>query len=339
MKSKISKIFGLIVIAVMLALASAYAQDQEQDDSSLEPIQFKVMVTPDTARIGDEITVTIEASHDKNLGVTEPHVDATDNKVVIKSEPTVKSKTVGDTKIDTYTTKLLVFKTGEVELPHFEFFYYDSLGNQNSRMAPIETVFIRAIIPTDVPTDSLKLREIVGPISIPTRWWPYAVGILAVLIIGALVWYFWKRKVEGVTVPEAPPEPPFDAAIRRLHELEHEDLPGKGRFKLFYIELSNILRYYIQGRFDIKAVEATTYELKYNLKHREISNEQVKDILSFLGRSDMIKFAKQTPDQDMPGRDFSFVKKFVTDTKPYVAPVEEKPAEDKPVEQKTEVQS
>ena len=319
MKFNSIRILGLIAIVMLLAIPPVFAQGED----NLEPIDFKVTVTPDTATIGDEITVVIAASHDKSLEVSEPHVDPGDSPVMVKGDPTMKSKTSGDKKIDIYTTKLAAFKTGEIELPHFEFFYYDSLGNQNSRMAPIKSVFIKAIIAETAVTDSLKLRDIVGPKYLPVKWWLYVIGALVLIAVGFTVWYFWKRKVETVAVPETPPEPPFDIAIRQLNDLATKDLPGKGRFKLYYIELSNILRYYIEGRFEIKAVESTTYELRYILKHRDISRDQYKDILDFLSRSDMIKFARQMPPTEMPAQDFVFVKKFVTDTKPVVASIEQ----------------
>jgi hypothetical protein len=154
------------------------------------------------------------------------------------------------------------------------------------------------------------------------RWWPYALGALIVLALIA-VWYFlFRKKLGQIEIPAAPSEPPFDIAIRELALLKESDLPGKGKLKQFYIELSEILRRYIEGRFDIKAVEATTYELKRLLKHPDLTKEQSQAILEFLSRSDLVKFAKFQPTPDFPGNDFESVRNLVVETKPIEIVVE-----------------
>jgi hypothetical protein len=257
------------------------------------------------------------------LELSEPAVKSSDNTIVVAPNPAVKSKTKGDRKYDQYTFTMSAFAKGEVELPLFEFFYYDSEGNQNSRMAPITTVYIKSVLPANTKPDSLQLKDIVGPKSLPILWWPYVVGGAILILLGAFLYYFFKRKTRDFEVPEVPPEPPFDVAIRRLNDLKGEELPQKGKFKQFYIELSEILRYYIEGRFEIKAVESTTYELKRIFKHPDLSREQIKETLDFLSRSDMIKFAKHVPSAEMPDQDFEQVKNFVISTKPVEKPVEE----------------
>ena len=112
-------------------------------------------------------------------------------------------------------------------------------------------------------------------------------------------------------------------AVRKLNELKDKQLPQKGKYKQYYIELSEIIRYYIEGRFEIKAVESTTYELKRIFKHPDLSRDQIMETLDFLSRSDMIKFAKNVPTAEMPDKDFEQVKNFVVSTKPVERPVEE----------------
>lgn len=123
-------------------------------------------------------------------------------------------------------------------------------------------------------------------------------------------------------IPSAPPEPPFDRAVRELALLKEKDLLGKGKIKQFYIELSDILRRYIEGRYEIAAVEATTYELKRVLRHPELPSEKTQEILTFLGRADLVKFAKFTPTPEFPENDYEFVRGFIIATKPIEIAVE-----------------
>jgi hypothetical protein len=98
--------------------------------------------------------------------------------------------------------------------------------------------------------------------------------------------------------------------------LKEKDLTGKGKIKHYYTELSETLRHYIEGRFGINAVEATTYELKKMFKHPELTPEQAREALVFLGRSDLVKFAKYVPEIEIANADYEQVKNFVTTTKP-----------------------
>ena len=327
MNKRILNILLTAILSLVVSLSSVLAQDDNTDD--IDPIHFKVKVKPDTATIGDVIELNIEVTYPGMYELSDPIITGNENAVTVKDDPEHKSKTKGDSKVDTYKYKLAAFETGEVELPHFEFYYFDNDSTQNSRIAPITTVFIKTTLPIEALTDSIHKkvdpRDIVPIKELPIIWWPYAVGVGVLLLLAAAYWYYQKRKIEAITVPETPVEPPYDVAIRRLHDLEHRDLPGKGKFKNYYFELSEIVRRYIDGRFEIPAAESTTFELKRTLKHSEMSKEQTKDILDMLTRSDMIKFAKQMPKGDEPSKDFAMVKTFVVKTKP--REIEEEEAE------------
>ena len=154
--------------------------------------------------------------------------------------------------------------------------------------------------------------------SLPVLWWPYAVGGGLLILLAAGAWYFFRRKAVLQAIPEKPPEPPFDVAIRSLTELKMKNLPDSGRYKEYYSELSEIIRYYIDGRFEIPAIESTTYELKRILKHADLTKDQIKEVLTFLTHADMIKFAKHLPSIDNCDSDYGLVKQFVVATKPII---------------------
>lgn len=287
-----------------------------QQPSAADSVNFTVKIKPDTAAIGDEITVIVEVDYPKDLQLSQPSVNTAQSGFAVKGDPKIKTKTRGERKYDRYTFTLAAFKKGEQELPVIEFFYYDKDGKQNSRIAPIETVYIKSILPAD--TGGLEIKDIVGPKSLPILWWPYAVGAAVIIILTLGIWYFIRRKARLQAVPETPPEPPFEAAIRKLNELRFKNLPNVGRYKQFYIELSEIIRYYIDGRFEIPAVECTTFELKRIFKHAELTEDQIKSVLDFLSYADRVKFAKHLPSPFDCERDFQLIKKFVVDTKPVV---------------------
>ncbi len=76
------------------------------------------------------------------------------------------------------------------------------------------------------------------------------------------------------------------------------DLLEKGQLKLFFTQMSDILRRYLEGRYYLSALEETTAEIMRDLK-AQLTNESIRqDLLDVLVMSDLVKFAKHIPDMD-----------------------------------------
>jgi hypothetical protein len=314
--NKLIALFILTVISVTV-LNVPLSADENQNDVM---INFDITVPHDSLTIGDDIIIYIRVDYPADIELTSPSDQIPSETFILKSGPKVKSKTRKNRRYDSYTYVLTTFETGALEIPAFEFFWYDQSGNQHSVLSPTKPIFIKSVLPAD--TSGLDIKDIIGPKSLPKRWWLYVlIGLLIAVIIFA-VYLLHKRKMKAIEIPKVPAEPPYDIAIRELTRLKEKDLPGKGKIKQYYIELSNIIRRYIEGRFNICAVEATTYELKKVFKHPELSKEKSLDALNFLTRADMVKFAKFIPAFHVPSGDYELVKGFVVTTKPMEKEVE-----------------
>jgi hypothetical protein len=310
----------ILAISAILTIALSHTIFAQAPDTVPSPVKFSITAPSDTFTIGDEVTIKILASYPSNIKITPPSSQFADSLFALKKGPLTESKADGTNNNDTYSFVLVPFSSGDIATPAFDFYWYDSSSQPHQIAAPQRIVRVRSVLPAD--TAGVDIKDIVGPKSLPVRWWPYALGAFIVLALIA-VWYFlFRKKLSQMEIPTAPPEPPFDKAIRELTILKETDLPGKGKIKQFYIELSEILRRYIEGRFDIKAVEATTYELKRLLKHPELTKEQTQAILEFLSRSDLVKFAKFQPTPELPGNDYESVRGLVISTKPIEIVVE-----------------
>ena len=314
--AKIKKVFLLIFFAAASLISAQTARADESADS----VNFKITAAPETLTVGDQLTVRILADYPENIKLTEPAMGAIGGNLVLKSGPTLKSKSSGGLKHDEYTLVLLPFETGDLEIPALEFFWYDSTGNQHTVLSPSKSVFVKSLLPAD--TAGLDIKDIVGPKALARRWWPYIIALLALLVLGGAGYWLYRRRIKAVAIPEAPPEPPYDVAIRSLSLLKEKNLPAAGKIKQYYIELSDIIRRYIEGRFAIAAIESTTYELKRALIHPDLTRDNGKLAIEFLIRSDMVKFAKHIPQPDECDSDFQCVKDVVSSTKPVEIPPE-----------------
>jgi hypothetical protein len=147
-------------------------------------------------------------------------------------------------------------------------------------------------------------------------WWVWAV---AAALLGALAFWFYQRL--RTPAPVVIVTPPWEVAQRRLQELAQRKLHEQGRFEPFYVDLSSILRYYLEDRFNLHAPEQTTQEfLETAQRGSAFTEEQQQSLAHLLRHCDRVKFAQYQPAADEMQESFSAVERFVLDTRPALAP-------------------
>jgi hypothetical protein len=100
------------------------------------------------------------------------------------------------------------------------------------------------------------------------RWWIWILttaGIIAA-IIGTWVYLRQKRIDKLVRIFK----PAHEIAYARLRALVKDDLIKAGKVKEVYERVSNILRHYIEHRFDLRAPERTTEEFLIELQWTDV---------------------------------------------------------------------
>ena len=85
---------------------------------------------------------------------------------------------------------------------------------------------------------------------------------------------------------------PVERAWGELDRLLKKGLPGRGRYKDFYVELTMVVRRYVQRKYGIRAPHLTTEEFFAELARTEHQTaEQTRSLRKFLESADMVKFA------------------------------------------------
>lgn len=143
-------------------------------------------------------------------------------------------------------------------------------------------------------------------------WWLLA--IVVALVAAGLGWW-WLRNVR----PEEklPPPPAWDVAYRRLKELQSRKMPEQGKFERYYVDLSSILRYYIEDRYGVHAPEQTTQEF-LEAATGKLEEQHQAVLAEFLRHCDRVKFARYQPSMNEMKDSYEIVKNFVDQTVPRV---------------------
>lgn len=128
----------------------------------------------------------------------------------------------------------------------------------------------------------------------------YIWGLLALLLLIAMILYFVLRKkpTEEEIIAKIPP---FDLAKQRLKALDDKKLIKHNRIKPYYVELTDIVRTFIEREMNIPALESTTDELMemitdFNESSKlNIPKETIVKLKQLLKEADLVKFAKSKP--------------------------------------------
>ncbi|MEK7767891.1 MAG: hypothetical protein AAB368_16800, partial [bacterium] len=158
-------------------------------------------------------------------------------------------------------------------------------------------------------------------------WWPWILGALAV-IVAAGGWWWWRRvrrrraaEAAGLD-PSVTAVPPQIAAREALAALLASGLLEEGSIKPFYIELSDILRRYLEGRVGVPALDRTTAELLPALRGLPALRAILPEIRVFLDECDLVKFAKYVPDPADVQADIARLRRCIDETSPAGTAVE-----------------
>ena len=209
---------------------------------------------------------------------------------------------------------LIVFDTGQIYLPQFQF-----LVDNNGKLDTITSSPI-IIHVSGVKIDTTKdIKPIKEPLKIPYTFrevLPFVIGALILaILVGLLIWFIKKRKKKKPPVDEKYLLPPHVWAFKELDKLQQDKLWQTGEVKNYYSRLTDIARTYIELRYKIPAMEKTTDELMSSM-HKGIMKQTLKKELNdVLNLSDFVKFAKAQPDFMENESSIKIVKDFIDKTK------------------------
>ena len=165
-------------------------------------------------------------------------------------------------------------------------------------------------------SDSLKdiKEQIEAKFSLLDYWiW---ILVLLIVLLGIYLFnkFFNKSNQTATTKKVVIKIAPNIIATNALDKLEKKKLWQEGKIKEYYSEISEILRTYIDSRFNIIALELTTEEI-INKISKNISSESTKELRTLLLRSDLAKFAKSKPIDVENNESMLLAKKLVDQTK------------------------
>lgn len=253
-----------------------------------------------TIKIGEELRYRIQVDADTTSLVVFSEEQTFQPLEMINSYP-VDSATKGNSYKLTKTYGLTQFDSGVYTIPKQKIiigkkaFYTDSLK-----------VWVNPVI---VDTTKQKLFDIKPIKDVPksrSKIWAYlAFFLLTLMAIAGLIFLFIWRKKPLTDAEKTAALPPYERARLALEKLNEDHYFQNENIKLFYSNLTLILRQYLDEKVYDQSLESTTDELVFRLKTLQAANQinlsenTLRNIETILKRADLVKFAKSKPDFEL----------------------------------------
>ena len=252
--------------------------------------QVSIKIDTTKIRIGEQIQYEIIVNETEEVQFSKLQLDSLKKVEVVQS---YKIDSLKNRLIKKYA--LTSFDSGRWILPRQKVFIKNKAFLTDSIIIDVATVPVDTIKQPMYSIKTIKNEPYTFSDYQKYLWW-----LIALLLIIAIILYFVLRK------KPTPEEiiakiPPFDLAKQRLKELDSKKLLKQNKVKRYYVELTDIVRSFIEREMNIPALESTTDELLETItdfndsSNLNIPKETLSKLRILLQEADLVKFAKSKP--------------------------------------------
>jgi len=255
--------------------------------------QVSTKIDTTSIRIGEQFNYEIIVDQTKDVRFPKFESDSLNRIGVVTSH---KIDSLKNQLIKKYT--LTSFDSGRYVLPGQEIFIKDKRFLTNQVIIDVATVAVDTI-----KQPMYHIKDIENEPYLFSDYLNYFWGLIALLVVIGIILYFVLRDkpTEEELISRIPP---FDTAKLRLKELDSKKLISQNKIKLYYVELTDIVRTFIEKELNIPALESTTDELLETItdfnssSNLNIPKETLYKLQKLLQEADLVKFAKSKPLQN-----------------------------------------
>lgn len=306
----------------------APAGEAIEKKAELGPVTVTVRVSPAKPTLVDAITLVLEATAEPGVTVElPPFSEALGRFQITQFVPRQETQSGRSFASQTYTLQAPM--SGKQRIPPLRVEFLDERPGQAASDAGAGAVQeilteeialdVASVLPDGAIADELRgAREALDASaqgSILGSVWLW-LGIGAVAFLGALLAV--RRLRDRARLARRASA--YDVAMERLGRLERRGLPTPEVVGDWYVELSGIIRRYLEDRYSLRAPELTTEEFLQVARASGVLTTKHRELLTaFLTGCDRVKFARYAPDDEESRQSLQAARSFLEDTRIKVA--------------------
>jgi hypothetical protein len=298
----------MIVILILFLTTSLFSQ-----------IKIQNFVDKKEVFLGDFVNYHIIIEHPKNIELSKFEIydvlkDATgaENFALYGTKIRKTKKLFSNKIIQEFVFKLIPVQLGALKINEINIGYVDLQTNENKVfIVPSVELSVKPYPKPKKKNFDGEIIDIKGQIWIRNYFW---LILFILLILSVLTWVFYQYRLKPqMQTQNVNIEQQVDikeVALKKLDELWQKNYLSLGLIREFYFELTEIVRWYIEKKFEVNALELTTEEL-FNVLKKKVDKKYNLELKSFLDNADLAKFAKYRPDEKQIVQDFETAKKLI----------------------------
>lgn len=307
-----------VAVALMLS-AGACRRSSESAPAPQQaqgPLSATIALSTNQIHVGENLLLTLDVVHPKagQLQVSE----ISNGKELVARDRQVQEESLSDASARTRMQyKITSYVVGQHTISSGEVVFVQSDGTALRQPMPFATFEVASML----TNGAVKFQDIKGLAQWPAvfpRW--LVVFLLIALLAGIAAWavkHFLSKPRTILNIP--PPPPPHETALEALKQLLSKGWIEALNIEPFYVELSDIVRHYLEDRFQLRAPELTTEEfIREATSSHRLSEAHQHLTLGFLEQSDLVKFARHKPSQQDMKTAYSSAETLVRETIPVV---------------------
>lgn len=282
---------GMLTVLALAAVISGCRRESVPFQTTSEGLHYAL--STNLVHVGDSYVLEARLSHPTNGTIDWPRL-GDGKKVVVVDQ--------GFDRLDNTTSvarwSLQSYELGEHAVWSGRVASVDGQGTRTELALPALSVQVQSILPE--AGDQLRAEK-------GLAYWPRppmtklmialgVVGLLA-LLLGLLV-RWWLGRRQRMEAPP-PPIPAHEKALAALAALEQRTDFARADAELFFVEVSAIVRRYVEDRFNLRSPEQTTEEFIRAASTSSLLRPDHQQLMEdFLVECDLVKFARHRPGAD-----------------------------------------
>ncbi len=285
------------------------------------PVEATVRLEPNQPRIGDPIKLTLNVVAEKGVELIMPEFGQVMERFAIIDF--VKDEKIDDQgrTVSSHRYELQASRSGKQTIPPILVEFVDN--RNGSKPAPEGfdsyellterlSFEVQSVLPSDV---QVELNPPLGRLSLlgssGGRIWAWVMGLLLLFAVA-----FWGWRVWLASRQKARRRTAYEIAMGRLTELVTRSRNDPEQVDAFFVELSGIVRWYLENRFELRAPELTTEEFLESMSRSpDLSGVHQAMLREFLRRADLVKFANFVPSEQDTDESVTAARRFLEETR------------------------
>lgn len=288
----------------MSCLLLCHAGEARAEDiantQSLGPVEVRSALSPSNPRIGDQVTFTLEIQAAEGVEILSPEFGGSFSGQFDIVSFTPRSKILDDgSSLQTQTYELQLMTSGEHSIAPISVEFVDNRPGQKPAPDDFDAYElltdridfeVESFLPESASND---LKPPLPALELPSerRFTSYALPMLAAALllaacVGAFLWANQRKRSKKANAYEIA----RNRLVRLLNDRSSPD-PALS-IEQFFVEISGIIRRYLEDRFEVRAPDLTTDEfLQLAASNSDLTREHQSLLGEFLQQADVVKFA------------------------------------------------